>query len=356
MRPTPMKATLPRLAALAALLLACASAPPAAAETPSFEIAEIVPATPTWQDEVEIRVQGNFQAVPIVDETVVSDGVVTVVLRLAANVAPPNPPGWVVTAEAGRLSPGSYRVVVDIGSPDSPFEAGEFTVFDRAPIAIEPAAEAYVDDQPVLFDLLLFDNGVDLDVSPRPNFGVIEVFLDRDSDFVIIPPGPSALRVPVDAGVLPAGDYEIRVVDVTNEFGFFSAVTRGVTVHDAEGCVPSPTELCLGNGRFRVEVAWRDFQNRRGDGVAVPLPGRDDTGSFWFFNENNLELTVKVLDGCGVNGHFWVFVASGSTVEYEITVTDTALEQAPIRTRTYRNDLGQTPVLIPDTAAFPNCG
>jgi len=352
MKPTPPRiATLATLAA--ALLLICAWAPPAAAEPPPFEIFEIVPSIPTWQDEVKILIQGNFFAATEVTGTRVSGHVVTVDLELKANISPLPPPGWVVTAEAGRLPPGSYQVLVDTGSPDSPFEAGEFTVFGRAPIAIEPAAEPYLDDRPVLFDLLLFDNGVDLDVAPRPSLGIIEVFLDRNSDFVTIPPGPGALRETVNAGVLPAGDYEIRVIDVTNEFGVFSAVTRDITVHDSDGCVPSATALCLGNGRFRVEAAWRDFRDRRGDGTPVPLDGREDTGSFWFFNEDNLELTVKVLDGCGVNGHHWVFISSGSTVEYDVTVTDAGAGEPAVRR--YHNDLGQTPALIPDTAAFANC-
>ena len=63
-----------------------------------------------------------------------------------------------------------------------------------------------------------------------------------------------------------------------------------------------------------------------------------------------MELTVKVLRACPVNGHYWFFLASGSTVEYHVTVTDTA---SPLeRLRIYSNELGEVPVLIPDTTAF----
>ena len=82
-----------------------------------------------------------------------------------------------------------------------------------------------------------------------------------------------------------------------------------------------PTRLCLGGGRFAVEAAWRDFQGNRGAGRSVPLTA--DTGSFWFFNEGNLEVVLKVLDGRGSNGHFWVFYGALSSVEYTLTVTDT---------------------------------
>jgi ELWxxDGT repeat protein len=86
-------------------------------------------------------------------------------------------------------------------------------------------------------------------------------------------------------------------------------------------CQPSPTTLCLGGGRFKVEAAWRDFAGNTGTGQAVPLSA--DTGYFWFFNPENVETVVKVLDGRGVNGHRWVFYGALSNVEYDLTVTDT---------------------------------
>jgi len=87
------------------------------------------------------------------------------------------------------------------------------------------------------------------------------------------------------------------------------------------GCMPSAQALCLNGGRFRVVADWRDFQGNRGDGHAVALTG--DTGYFWFFNASNVEVVLKVLDGRGVNGHFWVFYGALSNVEYALTVTDT---------------------------------
>jgi hypothetical protein len=43
----------------------------------------------------------------------------------------------------------------------------------------------------------------------------------------------------------------------------------------------------------------------------------------WFFRPDNVELLVKVLDGRGVNGHFWVFYASLTDLEYTLRVRDT---------------------------------
>ena len=85
-------------------------------------------------------------------------------------------------------------------------------------------------------------------------------------------------------------------------------------------CAPAATRLCLSGQRFSVEVRWTDFQGNTGAGQAVPLTS--DTGYFWFFGPTNVELVVKVLDGRGLNGHFWVFYGALSNVEYEMTVQD----------------------------------
>jgi ELWxxDGT repeat protein len=89
----------------------------------------------------------------------------------------------------------------------------------------------------------------------------------------------------------------------------------------ATACQPSDTSLCLNGQRFRVEARWQDFEGHSGDGHAVALT--PDTGYFWFFDPKNVETILKVLDGQGVNGHFWVFYGGLSNLDYELTVTDT---------------------------------
>jgi len=116
-------------------------------------------------------------------------------------------------------------------------------------------------------------------------------------------------------------------------------------------CEPSPEILCLQEGRFQVEAEWEDFRGGNGSAGALPLAGSTDSGLFWFFAPGNVELLVKVLDGCALNGHFWVFLASASTVAYEVRVTDLRTNEV----RTYRNQLGEIPSLVPDTSAFGGC-
>jgi subtilisin family serine protease len=118
-------------------------------------------------------------------------------------------------------------------------------------------------------------------------------------------------------------------------------------VVEAPTCVPTATTLCLGDGRFALEVGWRDYAGRTGSGVALPLT--DDSGLFWFFDAANLEMLVKVVDGCALNGHRWIFAAATTDVEYELIVTEVPTGAS----RPYRNELGTASPAFTDTSAFP---
>lgn len=84
-----------------------------------------------------------------------------------------------------------------------------------------------------------------------------------------------------------------------------------------------PLELCLGEGRFDVTV---DFFDPRGRGwtAARTKAFSRDTGFFTFFGETNVEVMVKVLDACGVNGHYWVFAGGATDLGIRLTVLDKA--------------------------------
>ena len=116
-------------------------------------------------------------------------------------------------------------------------------------------------------------------------------------------------------------------------------------------CTPSATELCLGEqGRFRVEATWRTPTGETGDGQAVPF--RRDTGLFWFFDQGNVELVVKVLDACAPPfDRFWVFASGLTNVEVDLRVTDTMTDEV----RVYRNAQAQSFQPIQDTDAFATC-
>jgi len=119
-------------------------------------------------------------------------------------------------------------------------------------------------------------------------------------------------------------------------------------------CVEDDDTLCLNGDRFAVDVAFdppppTDDDTLLEPGHAVELT--DDTGYYWFFRDTNVEMVLKVLDGCGVNGHYWVFAGGLTNVQVEMEVCDT---QEGIQ-RTYRNPQETTFQPIQDTAAFATC-
>jgi hypothetical protein len=114
-------------------------------------------------------------------------------------------------------------------------------------------------------------------------------------------------------------------------------------------CAPGPSTLCLGvGGRFRVTVDWRTpTASGVGNGNAID----DNSGSFWFFEEDNTELTLKVLDACDEFERYWVFASGLTDVEVTLRVTDT--EHGV--TRVYFNPQGKAFDPVQDTQAFATC-
>ncbi len=116
----------------------------------------------------------------------------------------------------------------------------------------------------------------------------------------------------------------------------------------AGSCSPDATVLCLGNGRFRVTATWARADGSTGAGGAAPIT--DATGDFWFFDESNIELVVKVLDACGlVSPHFWTFAGGLTNVGVTLLVEDTVAGSS----RTYTNAPGTAFPPLEDTQAFP---
>ncbi len=115
-------------------------------------------------------------------------------------------------------------------------------------------------------------------------------------------------------------------------------------------CVPDDHTLCLDSSRFSVTAEYQQTP----EGPSVPATAvtlTDATGYFWFFDPSNVELIVKVLNGCGYNNHYWVFAAGLTNVGVHMTVTD-------LRTQTvqpYDNNVGTPFAPIQDTNAFATC-
>src|ERR1700724_948304 len=86
-------------------------------------------------------------------------------------------------------------------------------------------------------------------------------------------------------------------------------------------CVPTTTTMCLQGSRFQVAATFQAPGAAQGQAQTVQLT--DDSGYLWFFTASNIEAIVKVLDGCVLTQHFWIFAGGLTNVEATITLTDT---------------------------------
>lgn len=345
----PLRLSVVRLAAAAVAMLIVF---PAAARPLEVVTA---PDHATWQDSIEVTVSGMVETAcgpEVMTLSVESTTPEAIVLALHEEFCPlptlPELHPFAVSIDLPPLVPRHYTLVVrdlaDGTQTDRPLEVLEVSPFELV------VPENVASDEVAVLQV----RGWATCPSAAAELvdGVIEGFYGGSCD-ILSGNHPQVFTLDVPVGPLPSGVYPIHLLDVqnANRFDVFSLMRGTLRVWDASGCVPSTSVLCLQDGRFRVEVAWIDFQGNSGQGRPIPLPDRDDSGLFWFFDPANIELTVKVLDACALNDHFWVFVASGSTVGYTITVTDTRAGVA----RTYDNALGSVPSLLPDTAAFATC-
>lgn len=110
-------------------------------------------------------------------------------------------------------------------------------------------------------------------------------------------------------------------------------------------CEPDDDTLCIddvmGDRRFQVEVQFSTLQGGGGAGaghaISLTPVGINDGGLFWFFDPSNPEMLVKVINGCPVNGNYWVFYAATTNVGLVVEVTDTQTGLQFITTNPDRN-------------------
>lgn len=155
----------------------------------------------------------------------------------------------------------------------------------------------------------------------------------------------------VVTGLSPGTGYVFRVVALSD--GGPSAASNEViaaTLAPVAPCVANANTLCLNGNRYKVTVSWKTGTGQTGVASQVAVPS-DDSGLLWFFDDDNWEMLVKVLDGCGVNNHYWVFFMALTDVEYTLTVVDTQTG----KTKVYFNPQGAPSPLVTDTSAFATC-
>ena len=111
-------------------------------------------------------------------------------------------------------------------------------------------------------------------------------------------------------------------------------------------CEPVANALELLDG-YTVSMCYETYVGAIGNAYDFGLDS-SQSGLLYFFERDNVEVLIKVLDGCGVNGHRWVFVAPVTDLAFNLHVTSPEGE-----VWRHMNRLGQTADAVSDTAAFP---
>jgi hypothetical protein len=154
-------------------------------------------------------------------------------------------------------------------------------------------------------------------------------------------------------GLAASTPYTFRV-KARNAAGDSAYSNQAAATTEAGGggnppCTADDFTLCLAGDRFAVSATFRQAGGVNTRAHAIRLTA--DTGFFWFFDANNVEAVVKVLNGCGLNQRFWVFAGGLTNVRTDITVTDTKNGTS----KDFVNPQGTAFLPIQETGAFATC-
>jgi PKD repeat protein len=157
----------------------------------------------------------------------------------------------------------------------------------------------------------------------------------------------STAQNPVFTYNLP-GTYAVTLTANNNDGS--STTTRALTVSDGSTalCHEDDFTLCINGARFAVSADWTKPDGTHGSGHAIQLT--NDSGYFWFFDAANIEIVIKVLNGCAIQPPaYWVFAAGLTNVQVVLNAKD--MQTGVIYTST--NPQGVPFVPIQATNAFP---
>ena len=152
---------------------------------------------------------------------------------------------------------------------------------------------------------------------------------------------------------LPAGTYFLVTSGFSNSsVGSFQNTIHCDVAQPRHGScgvqfagIPDDQEVCLID---TFQIAINNISNSA-TGLGTPVrTGSSDTALFWFFNDRNWEVMVKVLNACSINNRYWVFVSGITNQRYTVNIA----HKNTLQQRSYTNPLGGTNVFT-DTNAFP---
>ncbi len=163
--------------------------------------------------------------------------------------------------------------------------------------------------------------------------------------------GPNASATTLD-GLEPGERFAFRVGAMAAGGAAFGrpaafAAAEAPAKGSMSDCAPRAVAVALSGGyevRMCFETpsgAWTEASNYHLESSA--------SGLLYFFDRDNVEVLVKVLDGCAVNGHRWVFVAPVTDLAFNLEI----VERRSGRAFRHRNPKGRAAEPRADTAAFP---
>ena len=134
-------------------------------------------------------------------------------------------------------------------------------------------------------------------------------------------------------------------VDVAGRDWPANAAEKAASAGPFADCRPAAAPLVLDG--YEVGLCYETAEGEVGEAKAGVWESRE-SGLLWFFSPENAEVLIKVLNGCAINNHRWVFVAPVTDVAFNLQVV------APGGRRwTHRNMLGSLAETKADTSAFP---
>ena len=109
-------------------------------------------------------------------------------------------------------------------------------------------------------------------------------------------------------------------------------------------CRPTVAPLVF-DGDIKVSLCYETATKEMDDASAAWKS--DNSGLLYFFDSNNAEVFVKVLNGCKYNGYRWVYVAALTDVAFNMYINDGRNPTKP-----YHNRQGDNHEIVQDLMAF----
>jgi hypothetical protein len=161
-----------------------------------------------------------------------------------------------------------------------------------------------------------------------------------------IPPNVTSMEL---FNLVPTKTYffRLRAKNGTGWSSYSNEAAATAFYESPPSCAAGPNVMCLGDGgRYRVQATFERGSDIRGMANTVGLS--EESGLFWFFSPSNVETIVKVLDGCGVNNHRWVYTTGLTDLRVLVMIADTQTGE----TATYLNEGGGAFAPQQDTEAL----